>query len=66
MKNGYLHHIERLMIIINFFKMLYIKNYDIYKWFMEVVCLDSYDVFMIGNVSGIIFNRTYISSSNYL
>ena len=54
------------MIVLNFFKLLYIKTYDIYKWFIEIVSLDSYDIFMVGNISGIIFNRDYISSSNYL
>jgi deoxyribodipyrimidine photolyase-like uncharacterized protein len=54
------------MIVLNFFKLIYIKTYDIYKWFIEIVSLDSYDVFMVGNISGIIFNRDYISSSNYL
>lgn len=33
---------------------------------MEVVCLDSYDIFMIGNVFGLCFTRNYISTSNYL
>ena len=54
------------MIMLNFFKLINLHISDIYRWFIEVVSIDSYDVFMVGNISGIVFKRDYISSSNYL
>jgi deoxyribodipyrimidine photolyase-related protein len=69
--NGYLHHIERLMVMLNFMNLCRINPHDIYKWFMEFSC-DSYDWVMIGNVYGMGYFSTktmkkpYLSSSNYI
>lgn len=70
---GYLHHIERLMIMGNFMTLAEIKPQEMYKWFMEF-SMDSYDWVMILNVFGMAahadlgesFTKPYISSSNYV
>ena len=70
-KYGYLHHIERLMIMLNFMGLVQIHPNQIYKWFMEF-SVDSYDWVMIGNVYGMGYHNTnimrkpYISTSNYI
>jgi deoxyribodipyrimidine photolyase-related protein len=72
-KYGYLHHINRLMIMCNFMNLCQIKPDDAYKWFMEF-SLDSYDWVMILNVysmgmyadGGLTTTKPYISSSNYI
>jgi len=48
---GYLHHIERLMIISNFLTYTEIRPDHCYKWFMSAF-LDSYHVFMDTNLYG--------------
>ena len=70
---GYLHHIERLMIIGNFMNLSEISPTEGYKWFMEFAC-DSYDWVMHQNVYDMVFfvtggktmKRPYMSSSNYI
>jgi deoxyribodipyrimidine photolyase-related protein len=70
---GYLHHIERLMVIGNFMNLSGITPKDGYKWFMEF-SIDSYDWVMHQNVYDMVFfvsggktmRRPYISSSNYI
>lgn len=70
-KYGYLHHIERLMIMLNFMGLIQINPNQIYKWFMEF-SVDSYDWVMIGNVYGMGYHNThimrkpYLSTSNYI
>ncbi len=70
-ETGYLHHIERLMVMLNFMVLARIKPSEIYKWFMEFSC-DSYDWVMIGNIYGMGYFNTntmrkpYISTSNYI
>ena len=70
-KNGYLHHIERLMVMLNFMVLARIKPDHVYRWFMEFAC-DSYDWVMVGNVYGMGYFNTntmrkpYISTSNYI
>ena len=70
-KNGYLHHIERLMVMLNFMNLARIHPKDIYDWFMEFAC-DSYDWVMVGNVYGMGYFSTttmrkpYLSTSNYI
>ena len=72
-KTGYLHHIERLMIIGNFMQLSRISPKEGYKWFMEFSC-DSYEWVMHQNVldmaffctGGLTMRRPYISSSNYI
>lgn len=70
---GYLHHIERLMLVGNIMLLLQIKPLDVYTWFMcEFV--DAHHWVMVGNVyhmllwaSGrVITQRPYIASSTYL
>ena len=69
--DGYLHHIQRLMVIMNTQILCRINPHDIYKWFMEFAC-DSYDWVMIGNIYGmgyfsrITTRKPYISTSNYI
>ena len=69
--NGYLHHIERLMVMLNFMVLARIHPDEVYKWFMEFAC-DSYDWVMVGNVYGMGYFNTntmrkpYISTSNYI
>lgn len=72
-KYGYLHHIERLMIIANYMTLTGISPKQMYKWFTEFA-LDSYDwvmeynVFVMGSYSdgGHFTTKPYISSSNYI
>lgn len=69
---GYLHHIERLMIMGNLMNLMGIHPDDVYSWFMEFA-IDSYDWVMINNVysmalysdGGLTTTKAYISSSNY-
>ena len=70
---GYLHHIERLMIVGNFMFLCEIDPDEVYKWFMEFF-IDSYDWVMVPNVygmsqfadGGLMSTKPYISSSNYI
>ena len=70
---GYLHHIERLMIMANYMTLSKINPKQIYKWFMEF-SVDSYDwvmefnVYSMGTYSdgGIFTSKPYISGSPYL
>lgn len=72
-KYGYLHHIERLMIMANSMVLLRIHPDQMYNWFMEF-SLDSYDWVMAYNVyamgsysdGGNFTTKPYISSSNYI
>jgi len=72
-KYGYLHHIQRLMIMSNFMNLCGISPKEAYKWFMEFA-IDSYDWVMIGNVysmgmfadGGLSMRKPYISSSSYI
>ena len=72
-KTGYLHHIERLMIVGNYMNISNIHPNEGYKWFMEFSC-DSYDWVMHQNVYDMVFfvsggatsRKPYISSSNYI
>lgn len=70
---GYLHHIERLMIIANNMTLNGIHPKEMYKWFMEF-SLDSYDWVMEFNVycmasysdGGKFVSKPYISTSRYI
>ncbi len=72
-KYGYLHHIQRLMVLGNFMLLLKINPHDVFKIFMEWT-VDAYEWVMTGNVygmtqhadGGIIMTRPYFSSSNYI
>jgi deoxyribodipyrimidine photolyase-related protein len=72
-QTGYLHHIERLMIIGNFMLLNEIKPNDGFKWFMEFA-IDSYEWVMYQNVYDMVFfntggkttHKAYITSSKYV
>jgi deoxyribodipyrimidine photolyase-related protein len=72
-KNGYLHHIERLMVVANNMVLYGIHPKQMYKWFMEF-SLDSYNWVMEFNIysmasysdGGVFTTKPYISSSNYI
>ncbi|MCS6960932.1 MAG: cryptochrome/photolyase family protein [Deltaproteobacteria bacterium] len=72
-KWGFLHHIERLMILGNFFFLCEVHPDSVYKWFMKYT-LDAYDWVMVPNVYGmsqfacgdLISTKPYFSSSNYI
>ena len=71
--NGYAHHIERLMILGNFFLLCEFDPDEVYKWFMELF-IDAYDWVMVPNVygmtqfadGGLMTTKPYISGSNYI
>lgn len=70
---AYAHHIERLMVLGNFFTLAEIHPDEIYKYFMTYY-IDAYDWVMVPNVygmstfadGGMMSTKPYISSSNYL
>ena len=70
---GYLHHIERLMIIANYMTLIGIHPKEMYKWFMAF-SIDSYDWVMEYNIycmasysdGGQFTSKPYISSSKYI
>jgi len=72
-RDGYLHHILRLMVVGNFMNLVGLHPDDAYRWFMEFA-LDAYDWVMIGNVysmtmwadGGMTMRKPYISSSKYI
>ena len=72
LKNGWSHHIERLMILSNIMNLCEIKPKEVYKWFMEMF-VDAYDWVMKPNVfsmglfseGGIFATKPYICGSNY-
>lgn len=69
---GYLHHIERLMIILNWMTLNEIHPKEMYKWFISCVSIDAYDWVMVSNIYifSYAFNKAsrkpYISSSAYI
>lgn len=73
LREGYCHHIERLMVLGNFFLLCRIHPEDVYRWFMEMF-VDSYDWVMVPNVYGMsqfadggtFTTKPYLSGSNYL
>lgn len=73
LKDGYAHHIERLMVLGNFMLLCEIHPDDVYAWFMELF-IDAYDWVMVPNVygmsqfadGGLLCTKPYISGSNYI
>lgn len=71
---SYLHHIERLMIMGQFFLLTLVHPKDVYDWFISLVSIDSYEWVMIPNIYGMIMyadggfmmSRPYFSTSNYI
>ena len=72
-KRGYAHHIERLMILGNFFLLTQRNPDSVYTFFMSLF-IDAYDWVMVGNVygmsqyadGGMVTTKPYISGSNYI
>ncbi|MBS0653173.1 MAG: cryptochrome/photolyase family protein [Verrucomicrobia bacterium] len=72
-KHAYLHHIERLMLLGNFFLLCEFDPNEIYRWFMEFF-IDAYDWVMVPNVygmsqyadGGMMTTKPYFSGSNYI
>lgn len=72
-KYGYIHHIQRLMIVGNFMVLCEISPDEMYRWFSEFA-IDAYDWVMVPNVYGMVaYNdggktttKVYISSDNYV
>ncbi len=73
LSSGYLHHIERLMIVGNFMLLCEFDPDDVYQWFMELF-VDAYDWVMVPNVyamsqfgdGGMVTTKPYISGSSYI
>jgi deoxyribodipyrimidine photolyase-related protein len=73
LRTGYNHHIERLMVLGNFFLLCEFDPDEVYRWFMEMY-VDAYDWVMVPNVygmtqfadGGLMTTKPYISGSNYL
>lgn len=73
LREGWCHHIERLMVLGNFMLLCRIRPDDVYRWFMELF-VDAYDWVMVPNVYGMsqfadggtFTTKPYISGSNYL
>jgi len=69
---GYLHHIERLMVMGNFMLLCEIHPDDVFKWFM--LTIDAYQWVMVPNIygmsqyadGGLLMTKPYFSSSNYI
>jgi deoxyribodipyrimidine photolyase-related protein len=71
-KYAYLHHIERLMYLGNWFLINKIDSKEVYKIFMEWT-IDAYDWVMVPNIYGMsqyasnmMMTKPYFSSSNYI
>lgn len=73
LKTGYAHHIERLMVLGNFFLLCEFDPEEVYRWFMALF-IDAYDWVMVPNVfgmtqfadGGLMTTKPYISGSNYI
>lgn len=73
LRNGWAHHIERLMVLGNAMTLLRIDPDAAYEWFMEMF-VDAYDWVMVPNVYAMsqfaagaaITTKPYVSGSNYL
>lgn len=73
LRDGYTHHINRLMILGNFMLLCEFDPNEVYRWFMEMY-IDAYDWVMVPNVygmtqfadGGLMTTKPYISGSNYL
>ncbi len=73
LRDGYNHHIERLMVLSNFCLLAGIKPDEVNEWFLKVY-IDAYEWVMLPNVFGMglyadggqIGTKPYISSANYI
>lgn len=73
LKEGYAHHIERLMLISNYCLLAGIEPKEVLDWFQSLF-IDAYDWVMLPNVMGMglyadggrVGTKPYISSANYI
>lgn len=73
LKEGYCHHIERLMVLGSFMLLCRFDPDAVYRWFMEMF-IDSYDWVMVPNVYGMsqfadggtFTTKPYLCGSNYI
>ena len=73
LKDGYVHHIPRLMVISNIMNLCGVAPREINKWFMEMY-IDSSDWVMVPNVfgmatyadGGMMSTKPYTCGSNYI
>ena len=73
LRDGYNHHIPRLMVISNLMNLCQINPQNIFAWFMEMY-IDSSDWVMVPNVfgmatysdGGLMSTKPYTCSSNYI
>ena len=73
LRDGYNHHIPRLMVICNILNLCAVNPDEIFKWFMEMY-IDSSDWVMVPNVygmatfsdGGLMSTKPYTCSSNYI
>lgn len=73
LENGYSHHIERLMLLSNFFMLIGVEPQAAVHWF-SALYIDAYDWVMQSNVVGMGLNadggktatKPYIASANYI
>lgn len=72
-QNGYVHHIERLMVLANFSTLAGLHPLAVNNWFLSTF-VDAYEWVMIPNVLGMGLNadggktatKPYIASANYI
>lgn len=70
---GYSHHIERLMVLGNYFLLTETNPDEVYRWFMAMY-VDAYDWVMVPNVygmsqfadGGLFATKPYLSGGNYI
>ncbi len=73
LETGYLHHIQRLMVISNFATLAGLHPKEVLDWFMHLF-IDAYDWVMVPNVMGMgmfadggsISTKPYVSSGAYI
>lgn len=72
-KNGYNHHIQRLMVLGNWANLLRVRPQNVADWFLEAY-VDAYDWVVLPNVlgmalysdGGLMSTKPYISSGQYI
>lgn len=70
---GYLHHIQRLMVMGNIMNLMKFHPHEVYRWYMEFA-IDSYDWVMTNNIYSMILfadggfttTKPYVASDNYI
>jgi len=73
LKDGYAHHIERLMLVSNYCLLAGVEPVEVLNWFQSLF-IDAYDWVMLPNVMGMglyadggsVGTKPYISSANYI